>query len=512
MSKRRTQLHILGDGVTSTSVLVHHCLRNRIELGDHIVDVSDLDMQDFLHGDAPEGAFFMVRVASPHAWPNIMALINSGKPYAYLIDDNFWLLLDQTPLSSFYKNWSVRKTLETAVSGAAVVLCHSRRFRDFLHNFNRRVAVVPAYFDFECLEGLPEHLPDHGERRVGIVANVSRAADLAIIVPAIQSIVDQADEDVFFEFCGYVPPELAGHPKVRYFEPVRDYPTFIRMQYGRNWLLGLAPLQETAFSAYKSNNKFREFGGCRTAAIYSDVTVYRESVVHGRTGWLIENSADAWRKQILAVLADPALARQVGTNARVEVAAHYSIDQVRKAWLSALAPVLNGRQPSRETLWRRIGNLSSKFRRRVLGSSNSLNIATAAGWGRQPSIMREGFYSGQTLFSVEPGDSLVTELRAPIDGAFHWSLLLATFLSEPKGELIVRFDGDGVVPQEWRYADDQISDNLSYPFDVELRAGGAINVRMFNGTDRPLGFYALSPNGSTHFESTGLAFPGRILV
>ena len=394
MGKRRTQLHILSDGVTSTSVLVHHCLRDRVELGDHIVEVSDLSMQDFLRGEAPEGAFFMVRVASPHAWPNIMALINSGKPYAYLIDDNFWLLLDQTPLSDFYKNWSVRKTLEAAVSGASAVLCHSRRFRDFLHNYNRRVAVVPAYFDFECLVGLPEQLPEPGERRIGIVANVSRAADLAIVVPAIQSIADQSDEDVFFEFCGYIPPELAGHPKIRYFEPVRDYPTFIRMQYGRNWLLGLAPLQETAFSAYKSNNKFREFGGCRTAAIYSDVTVYRESVVDGQTGWLVENSPDAWRKQIIAALADPALARQVGANARAEVAAHYSIDQVRKSWLSALAPILDGQQSRRETLWHRVGKLSSKLRWRASKLSKLLNIATAAGWGHRPSVMRDGFYSG----------------------------------------------------------------------------------------------------------------------
>ena len=116
------------------------------------------------------------------------------------------------------------------------------------------------------------------------------------------------------------------------------------------------------------------------------------------------------------------------------------------------------------------------------------------------------------MFNLEPGDSLVTELRAPIDGAFHWSLLLATFMSAPKGELIIRFDGDGVVPQERRYADEQISDNMSCPIDVELHAGGVVMVRVLNGTDRTLGLYALSPNGSTHFESTGLAFPGRILV
>ena len=363
MGKRRTQLYILSDGVTSTSVLVRHCLRDRVELGDHVVEVSDLDMQDFAGGRTPEGAFFMVRVASPEAWPYVMALISSGKPYAYLIDDNFWLLLDQTPLGDFYKNWSVRKTLETAVSGASIVLCHSRRFRDFLHNYNSRVAVVPAYFDFECLADLPEQLPEPEERRIGIVANISRAADLAMIVPAIQSIADQADEDVFFEFCGYIPPELTGHPKIRYFEPVRDYPTFIRMQYGRNWLFGLAPLQETAFSSYKSNNKFREFGGCRTAAIYSDVTVYRESVVDGQTGWLVENSADAWRDKMLTVLANSALARQIGVNARAEVVAHYSIDRVRKAWLSALSPVLGVRQPSNKSPWNGVRSLLSKLRR-----------------------------------------------------------------------------------------------------------------------------------------------------
>ena len=126
--------------------------------------------------------------------------------------------------------------------------------------------------------------------------------------------------------------------------------------------------------------------------------------------------------------------------------------------------------------------------------------------------MRNGFYSEQTLFNLEPGDSLVTELRAPVNGAFHWSLLLATFLSEPKGELTISFGGEGVVPQVMRYTDGEISDNTPYPIDVQLHAGGVVTIRVSNATDRTLGFYALSPNGSTRFESTGLVFSGRILA
>lgn len=513
MSNAKIKLSVLGDGVTSTSILVHHCLRDRIELGDHVIDVSELDIHDFLRDGPQDGPLFMIRVASPFASRRITELVNSGKPYAYLIDDNFWLLLDQSPLDNFYKNWAVRKTLEAAISGASIVLCHSQHFKNFLLNYNNRVAIVPGYFDFECLKGLPEHLPEPGERRIGVVANASRASDLAIIVPAIQSIADQVDADVFFEFCGYIPPELVGHPKIRFFEPVSDYQTFIRMQYQRNWLLGLAPLQETPFSAYKSNNKFREFGGCRTAAIYSDVTVYRESVENGHTGWLVSNSTEAWRKQILEALANPTLVREIGENARAEVTAHYSINQVRETWISALLPVLDeyksdGHKSRRPTFWSKLHSLSDKLLRRT----TVLNIVTATGWRRRPLIVRDGFYNGQTLFNLEPGDSLVTELRAPVDGSFQWSLLVATFTTKPKGELTISFSGDGVVSQTRKYMDDEISDNTPYPIDVELHAGGVVTARICNKTDRPLGFYVLSPNGSTRFQSTGLAFSGRFLA
>lgn len=514
MHKRVSKLRIISDGETSTSALVNHCLSGQIELQNQIVEITKCGVEDIHARRKCSESFLLVRVASPGFLPHLKEIVDSGKPYAYLIDDNFWLLNDSSPLSNFYKNWSVRRTLEAAVSGASIVLCHSHRFRDFLKSFNSNVAVVPAFFDSGCLQGLPDSPPEPEERRIGIVANASKADDLAIIIPAIKTIADQADDDVFFEFCGYIPPALVSHPKIRYFEPIRDYSTFIRMQYMRNWLLGLAPLKETPFSAYKSNNKFREFGGCRTAAIYSDVTVYRESVIDGETGWLVKNCAEAWRERMLEVLGDPLRARQVGANARAEVMAHYDIDPVRNKWLSALSPVLRKGRRSGTPLTRKIQGLARKLHLMgtVSAEGDDLSIATAAGWNRPPAKLRDGFYRNDVLFNLEPGDSLITELAAPVDGAFHWSLLVATFMTTPKGELNVSFSGEGVVPQARRYINDELSDNMPLSIDVELHAGGPVFVRISNETDRGIGFHLLSPNGSTRFESTGASFSGRFLV
>ena len=452
----------------------------------------------------------MIRVADPSIWKKIHKLVNTGMPYAYFIDDNFWLLLGKTPLDIYYQDFSVRRTLEAAVSGATVVLCHSERFKKFLQAYNVNVAVVPAYFDFSCLDGLPVVPENVGERRIGIVANASRSEDLAIIVPAIRAVADEAGDDVFFEFFGYIPPELLGHPKIRYFEPIDDYRTFIRAQYSRNWLLGLSPLRENAFSAYKSNNKFREFGGCSIAGIYSDVTVYRESVVDGETGWLVGNTPDAWRQKMLDVLKQPDFVRKVGANAHVEVKTRYNISAVRRSWLAALRPVLEHKP-------KRLSRLQQRFKalfQRDLSAVRNVFFAKAKGWelGLRPPFGDSGFHGAQVMFKLMPGDSISTELLPPLDGAFHWSFVIATFKASPRGRIVVEVMGEGAEPSTFELKDDEIRDNATYPLEVNLFDGHPVSVRLSNHTDSPLGIYALSPNGSTRFGSSGKSFVGRFIV
>lgn len=505
MFSRDRSLKIVGDGNTSSTILVRHLLRGMSAWKGRRIHVGDSLTFSISESDFENDALLLVRFADPAGASKIGAMVRHGVPYAYFIDDNFWLLLDDSPLSRFYKNWSVRRSMEKALAGASVVMCHSKKFRDFLLNYNPNVVIVPPFFDSSVVED--ESLLDTAsERRIGIVANASKARDLDIIVPAVLSVAEQSGDDVFFEFFGYIPPELEGHPKIRSFAPINDYPKFLRTQYSRNWLTALAPLQENRFSSYKSNNKFREFGGCGIAGIYSDVEVYRESIVHGKTGWLVSNTPEAWAEQISLALDAPAAAREVGHRARKYVRQHFSHTHVRRAWIGAIWTAV--RTDSRETLL-------SRRRRSAFGHEEQagMSIATAGGWVPEtPSAERAGFYAGEVLFNIDAGDVVQTQLAAPVSGEFHWNMLVATFMRTLTGVLTIEVLAEGRPIHTIRMEGPEVVDNQAIAVDLSLEEGQQLTISVRNDMDEAVGFYLLSPNGTTTYASTGRSYAGRFVA
>lgn len=66
----------------------------------------------------------------------------------------------------------------------------------------------------------------------------------------------------------------------------------------RDYTFGIAPLLEDEFSGHKYINKFIEFTTAGIPCIYSDVSPYKEFIVHMTDGVLCENSANGWIKAI----------------------------------------------------------------------------------------------------------------------------------------------------------------------------------------------------------------------
>jgi hypothetical protein len=91
---------------------------------------------------------------------------------------------------------------------------------------------------------------------------------------------------------------------------------------------GLAPLQATFFNACKSNLKWLEYSCLGIPTLASNVTPYKESIQHGVTGYLIENTPEAWTETINNI--DP----QVGINAYHEIKTKWSWSSPAKnIWL-----------------------------------------------------------------------------------------------------------------------------------------------------------------------------------
>lgn len=504
------KLNIIVDGKIATTEIIKRCFGSSVSIDDQIFLVNEIAASDFFCAEQnflKSDINFMVRLAGPEVFSGLVGLIEDEKPYAYLIDDNFWLLLGESPLDKFYQHPMVRRSLELAVAKASIVFCHSEKFKNFLLNYNNNVKVLPTFFDFSCLENI--NRVQHDEIRIGVVGNSSRSADIEILVPAILSILRDAPSNLFFEFFGYTPPALVGRTNVRSLSPISDYREFLQAKYTRGWLLGLAPLIETRFSSYKTNNKFREFSGCEVAAIYSDVSIYREDVIEGENGWIVENTSEAWEKKIRSVLLNQALTRQVAENAKKIAIEKYSLSNVRASWVTEIGG-LHRIRPRKSIL-----NILKKKVKFLIRDNNFLLNPYLTDKKNISNLFDNKNNLKKILSSivlVRSRDSVSTEFVAPVEGEFFLSSVIATFCKNPIGKVIIELSSSGREFMNFSFDDDSIKDGEKISFKSFFDSADTVKIKLINDTDLDIGVYILSSTGSTVCTSTSVEFPGRFVV
>jgi hypothetical protein len=144
-------------------------------------------------------------------------------------------------------------------------------------------------------------------------------------------------------FWGYHPRELRGHPAVRFIPPIANYDRFFQKFARFGFDVGLAPLHDDLFHRSKTDVKFREYGACGIAGVYSNVGSYAKSVEHEVTGLLVSNQPGAWFDAVSRLVKDADLRHVIQDRAQEYARAHYDLQLVQEIWRSQLqAMMLNG--------------------------------------------------------------------------------------------------------------------------------------------------------------------------
>ncbi len=274
-----------------------------------------------------------VRCADPALRLWIRLLHRAGHPYLYYLDDNFWELQGDSPVVRYYRDPQIRQCLQCAVSGARQVLTNSEALAVYLQQFTTRIRVLPPFFDFALIEGCVRE--DTPEFRIGFAGSSTRSDDLELIRAVIQPVLDHIPAAVF-EFCGVLPVGIEPGPRVRFFPHMDSYAGFIRFQAARNWAIGLAPLLDTLANRAKTNNKYREYGACGIAGLYSNVQPYQSCVEPSVTGLLLEPSSESWLSAILLLAGQPDRREQIARRAQQDVRKKYCVRAVAASWAECL--------------------------------------------------------------------------------------------------------------------------------------------------------------------------------
>ncbi len=326
-------LMVIEDEIATTQLIervLHAC--GPLGIGYTKVRLADLTFGHLNSWTVP----LFVRCGDPALPLWIKLLRRAHHPYLYYIDDNFWEIQGESPLAQYYREPSIRQSLEFAVTHAHRVLTNSEVLASYLRRFTTRLHILPPFFDFALIEDCDRE--QSGEFRIGFAGSTTRSDDLQLIASVIQPVLDRVPNAVF-EFCGVMPPGIYSGPRVRFFEHTSSYADFIRFQARRNWAIGLAPLRNTSANRAKTNNKYREYGACGIAGIYSDIPPYQDSVQPMATGLLVEQSEEAWLSAIIRLAAEPGLRNRIAGNAERDVRAKFCVKVVAGVWAECLREV-----------------------------------------------------------------------------------------------------------------------------------------------------------------------------
>jgi glycosyltransferase involved in cell wall biosynthesis len=260
-------------------------------------------------------------------------LLREGVRYAYFIDDNFWEITPDIDvrLAQFFRHPATVETLDAFVRHAAVVLTWSEPLRDYVASrfSDIRAEFVPPGFDVAKAESLlqryrPSKDGEDAVIRIGY-PTTPRPRVSSLVVPLVEHFLRVYDRSVIFEFIGWMPEALGGLPNVVFHQWISDYDKYLEFKISRRWHIGIAPLIGDGFEKYKTNNKYREYGGCMVPGLYSNVSPFRETVDDGKTGLLVENDAGAWIGALEKLVASPVLRSAIAQAAFDDVRRHHDL-------------------------------------------------------------------------------------------------------------------------------------------------------------------------------------------
>ncbi len=269
------------------------------------------------------------RNCRPNCLRILHAVKDAGLPVLYELDDHYLAMPEDLPIGRYMRLPQIVRTLETLLRSADLVKVGSPEMIPFARERNSRVVSHPYAVDTSVFHRLQK--TPHQHLIVGYAGSVNHNRDLALIAGVIPRI-SREFPDLKWEFIGCLPDGVEPGPNLTFSEFLSNYDAFLATLYRRNWDIGLAPLLDTVYNQCKTDNKFREYGACGIAGIYSAIPPYTASVQHEITGLLTENTEDAWYHALKRLILDDGLRKRLADNARMWILKHNSLPVIAGLW------------------------------------------------------------------------------------------------------------------------------------------------------------------------------------
>jgi len=257
-----------------------------------------------------------------------------NKKIVYEIDDSVWSIPVWNPAHRIW-NTELQERVSHFVSLCDAAFCTTRDLAQELSQWNRRVFVLPNSLNLDTWRELPFNVTKSGreEIRIGWGGSPTHKDDLMTVARVMEDIAwKYRSKKLKYYFFGYAPSELverlAGYVAFARGVDIRIFPNRL---HSLHFDIGLAPLVDCTFNRAKSNIKWLEYSALNVPVVASNVGPYRDSIVHGETGLLAENTYQSWFENLSQLIESYELRDYLSRNAHDLVYRDY--DSRKNAWL-----------------------------------------------------------------------------------------------------------------------------------------------------------------------------------
>jgi glycosyltransferase involved in cell wall biosynthesis len=263
-------------------------------------------------------------------------------PVIFSWDDDFFAMPQNLgALSDYYHAPATIVALKEMLTKADLVKASTARLAARSREYCRNVVQVPYGFDFSQLAGVTPRQRDESTVTIGFFGSFSHVGALGIVLGALKR-VSRAAPHVRFEFFGPQSDELTALQNVRFIPYNHSSTESLRDLASLGWDIGLAPLEDNEFNRAKLPTKYRDYGACHIAGVYSRLDPFEAVVIEGQTGLLVNNTEEAWFEAIMSLVTDATKRRNMAAAAHAHVRAELSLDQAVEAWRGVLGGFFAG--------------------------------------------------------------------------------------------------------------------------------------------------------------------------
>ena len=279
--------------------------------------------------------------------PFLLKIRQLNIPYIYDCDDNFLRLQTVNDPSVSYLRWpGSMETVKAYMRYAYAVKVGSAQLAEDCKEYNPRCVLQKYCFDMQILADLPEPVKDDNNLLIGYGGSITHTFDIKIALTAIRQVMKEFTHISFICYGISIDGMEDLEQRVTCVPYTADYSAFQRDFASRGIDIAIAPLYDTLANRSKTNNKYREYGACGIAGIYSDMPVYRGCIQDGDNGLLCANTPEAWAAALRRLVVDKALRQHIARRAKEDVIQNYSVRATANEWLhELLLPALEGSSP-----------------------------------------------------------------------------------------------------------------------------------------------------------------------